>query len=137
MARIVAIKETLEKMLNDESRPWTKYLALAEQKSGVSRLYLFLGIFLGYIFRIFTPLSVFYVISVSLPFRPRKSSVSFRSDIVFLYTYASFRVCFPFVPIFQVQGSRMTSNLCKGRFFATPRYFDYLENYGCFPLIFM
>ena len=53
MARIVAIKETLEKSLHDERKPWAKYLALAEQKSGVNRLYLFLGIFLGYNSHIF------------------------------------------------------------------------------------
>ncbi|KAJ8682385.1 hypothetical protein QAD02_018177 [Eretmocerus hayati] len=43
MARVVAIKETLEKVLKDDSKPWTKYLALAEQKTGVDRIYLFVG----------------------------------------------------------------------------------------------
>ena len=43
MARIVAIKETLDKALKDESKPWARYLALAEQKTGVDRLYIFVG----------------------------------------------------------------------------------------------
>jgi len=43
MARIVAIKETLEKVLKDDSKPWTRYFALAEQKTGVDRLYIFVA----------------------------------------------------------------------------------------------
>ncbi|OXU27232.1 hypothetical protein TSAR_011414 [Trichomalopsis sarcophagae] len=43
MARIVAIKETLEKALKDESKPWTKYLVFAEQKTGIDRLYVFVA----------------------------------------------------------------------------------------------
>lgn len=45
MARIVAIKETLEKALKDDSKPWTKYLVFAEQKTGLDRLYIFVGEF--------------------------------------------------------------------------------------------
>ncbi|CAB0032981.1 unnamed protein product [Trichogramma brassicae] len=43
MARVVAIKETLDKMLQDENKPWSKYLAFAEQKTGVDRLYIFVA----------------------------------------------------------------------------------------------
>ncbi|XP_014206541.1 receptor expression-enhancing protein 6 [Copidosoma floridanum] len=43
MARVVAIKETLEQALKDESKPWTRYLALAEKKSGLDRLYIFVA----------------------------------------------------------------------------------------------
>lgn len=43
MARIVAIKDTLEKALKDETKPWTKLFALAETKTGVDRFYVFLG----------------------------------------------------------------------------------------------
>lgn len=37
-SRIVA---TVEKHLNDESKPWAKWFALGEEKTGVKRLYLF------------------------------------------------------------------------------------------------
>jgi len=43
MARIVAVKEYLEKALKDESKPWVKIFALAEEKTGVDRLYIFVG----------------------------------------------------------------------------------------------
>ncbi|XP_011866396.1 PREDICTED: receptor expression-enhancing protein 5-like isoform X2 [Vollenhovia emeryi] len=43
MARIVAVKEYLEKTLKDESKPWTKMFVLAEEKTGVDRLYVFVG----------------------------------------------------------------------------------------------
>ncbi|KAF7995479.1 hypothetical protein HCN44_006586 [Aphidius gifuensis] len=43
MARIVAIKDTLEKALKDESKPWTKLFALAETKTGIDRFYVFLA----------------------------------------------------------------------------------------------
>lgn len=43
MARIVAVKEYLEKALKDESKPWAKMFALAEEKTGVDRLYVFVG----------------------------------------------------------------------------------------------
>lgn len=43
MARIVAVKEYLEKALKDETKPWTKMFALAEEKTGVDRLYIFVG----------------------------------------------------------------------------------------------
>lgn len=45
MARIVAVKEYLEKALKDESKPWTKMFVLAEEKTGVDRLYIFVGEF--------------------------------------------------------------------------------------------
>lgn len=44
MARIVAVKEYLEKALRDESKPWTKAFAQAEEKTGIDRLYIFLGL---------------------------------------------------------------------------------------------
>ncbi|XP_026675177.1 receptor expression-enhancing protein 5-like isoform X2 [Ceratina calcarata] len=47
MARISAIKQSLENVLNDETKAWTKYLAKVEKKSGVDRLYIFLGIIAG------------------------------------------------------------------------------------------
>ncbi|XP_028982277.1 receptor expression-enhancing protein 5 [Diachasma alloeum] len=40
MARIMATKETVEKALRDESKPWTKLFAMAEAKTGVDRLYI-------------------------------------------------------------------------------------------------
>ncbi|XP_011172363.1 receptor expression-enhancing protein 5 isoform X2 [Solenopsis invicta] len=43
MARIAAVKEHVEKALRDESKPWTKVFALAEEKTGVDRLYVFVG----------------------------------------------------------------------------------------------
>ncbi|XP_029171316.1 receptor expression-enhancing protein 5 isoform X2 [Nylanderia fulva] len=43
MARIVAVKEYLEKALKDESKPWAKMFARAEEKTGVDRLYIFVG----------------------------------------------------------------------------------------------
>lgn len=36
-------KNVLEKDLKDESKPWTKWLSIAEEKSGVNRVYLFVG----------------------------------------------------------------------------------------------
>lgn len=36
-------KDTIEKNLRDRSKPWTKYFDLAEEKTGVSRVYLFVG----------------------------------------------------------------------------------------------
>lgn len=32
---------TIEKQLNDESKPWAKWFALGEEKTGLKRLYLF------------------------------------------------------------------------------------------------
>lgn len=43
MARIVAVKEYLEKALKDDSKPWVKMFIYAEQKIGVDRLYIFVG----------------------------------------------------------------------------------------------
>lgn len=43
MARIVAVKESLEKTLKDETKPWTKLFTMAESKAGIDRLYIFLG----------------------------------------------------------------------------------------------
>lgn len=41
--RIEAIKVSLNQALNDKEKPWKKVLDLAEEKSGVPRLYLFGG----------------------------------------------------------------------------------------------
>ncbi|XP_046744549.1 receptor expression-enhancing protein 5-like isoform X1 [Diprion similis] len=43
MARIAVIKESLDKALRDESKPWTNIFAIAEKKIGVDRLYIFLA----------------------------------------------------------------------------------------------
>lgn len=43
MARIAAVKEQLEKTLKDESKPWVKLLIQAEGKTGIDRLYIFVG----------------------------------------------------------------------------------------------
>lgn len=43
MARVVAVKESIEKALKDETKPWTKLFAMAEAKTGIDRLYIFLG----------------------------------------------------------------------------------------------
>lgn len=45
MEKFDSIKQQLDKDLADESKPWTKYLKLAEEKTGVSRSYIFLGEF--------------------------------------------------------------------------------------------
>lgn len=37
------IRENLNQSLNDESKPWTPFLSLAEQKTGVKRIYIVLG----------------------------------------------------------------------------------------------
>lgn len=41
--KIQAIKITLNESLNEKGKPWTKWLDLAEDKSGVPRVYLVLG----------------------------------------------------------------------------------------------
>jgi len=41
--RIEAIKVSLNQTLNDKDKPWKKILDVAEEKSGVPRLYLFAG----------------------------------------------------------------------------------------------
>lgn len=41
--RIEAIKVTLNQSLNDKEKPWKKFFDLAEEKSGVPRVYLFAG----------------------------------------------------------------------------------------------
>ena len=43
MARIGAIKQSLEKALHDENKLWAKYLGEVEKKTGVDRLYVFLS----------------------------------------------------------------------------------------------
>jgi len=44
MDKFDGFKQQLEKDLTDNSKPWTKYLKLAEEKTGVNRLYIFGGI---------------------------------------------------------------------------------------------
>lgn len=41
--KIEAIKVSLNQVLNDKEKPWKKALDLAEEKSGVPRLYIFGG----------------------------------------------------------------------------------------------
>lgn len=43
MDKFEGIKQSLDKELADESKPWSKYLKLAEEKTGVSRSYIFFG----------------------------------------------------------------------------------------------
>ena len=43
MARIGAIKQSLENALHDENKLWVKYLSNIEKKTGVDRLYVFLS----------------------------------------------------------------------------------------------
>lgn len=43
MDKFDGYKQQLEKDLNDDSKPWTKWLKLAEEKTNVPKLYLFLG----------------------------------------------------------------------------------------------
>lgn len=45
MDKFEGIKNQIEKDLNDDKKPWTKYLKLAEEKSNVPRLYIFLGMY--------------------------------------------------------------------------------------------
>lgn len=50
MAKVMAAKESIEKSLRDETKPWTKLFAMAEAKTGVDRLYLFVGTYTtGYV----------------------------------------------------------------------------------------
>lgn len=42
-ARILVLKDQIDAALNDEKKPWTRVLAQAEYRTGVNRLYLFLG----------------------------------------------------------------------------------------------
>lgn len=41
--KILAIKEQVNASLHDTSKPWTKCFEEAEKKSGVDRLYIFVG----------------------------------------------------------------------------------------------
>ncbi|XP_015435179.1 PREDICTED: receptor expression-enhancing protein 5 isoform X2 [Dufourea novaeangliae] len=43
MARITAVKESLDKALHDESKFWVKYFVKVEKQTGVNRTYVFLG----------------------------------------------------------------------------------------------
>ena len=43
MDKFDGYKQQLEKDLSDDSKPWTKYLKIAEEKTGVQRIYLFFG----------------------------------------------------------------------------------------------
>lgn len=42
-AKFQEYKDLIERNLTDKSKPWTKYFELAEQKTGVNRVYLFVG----------------------------------------------------------------------------------------------
>lgn len=42
-AKISEYKEAIDKALHDNQKPWTGWLAFAEKKTGVKRLYIFLG----------------------------------------------------------------------------------------------
>jgi hypothetical protein len=43
MDKFDSYKQQLEKDLSDDSKPWTKYFKLVEEKINVPRLYIFLG----------------------------------------------------------------------------------------------
>ena len=45
MDKFEEYKKSLDNELADESKPWSKYLKLAEEKTGVSRSYIFFGKF--------------------------------------------------------------------------------------------
>lgn len=47
-SRLQEYKDTLDRSLNDKSKPWTKYFEIAEQKSGVNRVYIFVGTLVFY-----------------------------------------------------------------------------------------
>jgi hypothetical protein len=42
-SKLQEYKEIIERNLVDKSKPWTKYFDRAEQKTGVNRVYLFVG----------------------------------------------------------------------------------------------
>ncbi|KFB41543.1 AGAP004819-PC-like protein [Anopheles sinensis] len=42
--KIEEIKGSIETSLKDESKPWTQFFKLAEEKTNVPRLYIFLGL---------------------------------------------------------------------------------------------
>lgn len=42
-SKLQEYKDTLERSLVDKSKPWTKYFDKAEQKTGVNRVYIFVG----------------------------------------------------------------------------------------------
>lgn len=41
--KIQEVKDSLDQCLHDESKPWASYLSLLERKTGVDRIYSFLG----------------------------------------------------------------------------------------------
>jgi hypothetical protein len=41
--RVAEIKDELNKSLHDASKPWSSVLATVEAKTGVDRLYIFIG----------------------------------------------------------------------------------------------
>lgn len=42
-AKLIEVKDQLNKILHDKSKPWTGIIESAEQKTGVDRLYLSIG----------------------------------------------------------------------------------------------
>lgn len=58
MGKIMAIKESIDAALKDRSKPWTRYLEMAEMKTGVDRLYIFLGEYFRLLFA--TCLIIYY-----------------------------------------------------------------------------
>jgi hypothetical protein len=43
MDKLDTYKQQLEKELADDSKPWTKYFKLLEEKTNLPKLYIFLG----------------------------------------------------------------------------------------------
>lgn len=42
-SRLGSVRDAIEKSLYDEKQPWTKYFIMAEEKTGVKRVQLFIG----------------------------------------------------------------------------------------------
>lgn len=42
-ARISSVREAIDKALHDDKQIWTKYFVIAEQKTGVKRIQIFIG----------------------------------------------------------------------------------------------
>lgn len=45
-AKISEYKESIDSALHDKNKPWSGWLALAEEKTGIKRIYLFGGKFI-------------------------------------------------------------------------------------------
>lgn len=48
-SRISCVREAIDKALHDDKQIWTKYFAMAEAKTGVKRIQIFIGTFWTFI----------------------------------------------------------------------------------------